>query len=129
MEYVVNKPNGTGFTRIINATRCSFDGIALAWKHESAFRQELALSVLMLPLALILSENSLQLLLLLLPLLLLLIVECLNSAIEATVDRISTSIHPLSKQAKDLGSAAVFFVIMMLMLTWGLVAYHNFLGS
>lgn len=55
------------------------------------------------------------------------IVELLNSAVEATVDRISKSLHPLSKQAKDIGSAAVFFVLVFLSLTWGLILLNNFL--
>lgn len=121
----MHKPNGTGFGRLIKATKCSFDGIALAWQYESAFRQELALALLLFPVAFLLSNDVIQLILLVFPLLLLLVVECLNSAVEATVDRISTSLHPLSKQAKDLGSAAVFFVLVLLVLTWGLISYNN----
>lgn len=113
----MEKPNGTGLMRIVKATRCSLDGISFAWHHESAFRQELMLSLLLIPTALWLSEDTLQLVLLLMPLLLLLVVECLNSAIEAAIDRISTELHPLSKQAKDLGSAAVFFCLILVLLT------------
>jgi len=122
---MLNKPNGTGFSRLIKATRCSMDGIQLAWRHESAFRQELSLALVMCPLAVLLSESVEQLILLLMPVFLLVIVELLNSAIEATVDRISTSLHPLSKQAKDIGSAAVFFVLVFLVLTWSLILLHN----
>ncbi len=104
------------------------DGIRLAWRHESAFRQELALTLILFPLAILLSESTTQFILLVTPLFLLLVVECLNSAIEATVDRISTALHPLSKQAKDLGSAAVFFVLLMLGLTWGVIAYQNLIA-
>lgn len=124
-----NKPNGTGFSRLFKATKCSMDGIALAWKHESAFRQELSLALVMCPLAFFISQSVEQLILLLMPVFLLVIVELLNSAIEATVDRISTSLHPLSKQAKDIGSAAVFFVLVFLTLTWGLILVNNFLLS
>lgn len=129
MEKQVLKPNGTGIGRLFKATKCSMDGIALAWKHESAFRQELALAIVLLPLAFVVSQDVVQLILLVFPLFLLLIVELLNSAIEATVDRISTSLHPLSKQAKDIGSAAVFFVLVLLTLTWGLIIYINFAMS
>jgi diacylglycerol kinase (ATP) len=122
-----NKPNGTGLTRLFRATKCSIDGIRLAWKHESAFRQELSLAAVMLPLAFFIGNSTEQIILLLLPVFLLVIVELLNSAIEATVDRISTSLHPLSKQAKDIGSAAVFFVLVLLSLTWGLILFNNFL--
>lgn len=129
MEKQVLKPNGQGFGRLIKATKCSMDGIALAWEHESAFRQELALVVVLLPLAFLLSQDVVQLILLIFPLFLLLIVELLNSAIEATVDRISTSLHPLSKQAKDIGSAAVFFVLLLLTVTWASIGYTNFVIS
>ncbi|MCC2606639.1 diacylglycerol kinase [Planctobacterium marinum] len=121
-----NKPNGTGLARLFKATKCSMDVIRLAWQHESAFRQELTLAAVMCPLAFLLSTSVEQLVLLLMPVFLLVIVELLNSAIEATVDRISTSLHPLSKQAKDIGSAAVFFVLLLLTLTWGLILLNNF---
>lgn len=124
-----NKPNGTGISRLFKATRCSIDGIKLAWQHESAFRQELSLAAVMCPLAFFISNSVEQLLLLILPVFLLVVVELLNSAIEATVDRISTSLHPLSKQAKDIGSAAVFFVLVLLTLTWSIVLLNNFVLS
>ncbi|MCC2617163.1 diacylglycerol kinase [Aestuariibacter halophilus] len=114
----MNKPNGTGLTRVINATRCSIDGLAYAYRHESAFRQELWLSVVMIPLGLFMGQDAIERVLLTMPLLLLLTVECINSAIEAAIDRISKDIHPLSKQAKDLGSAAVFFCILLVILSW-----------
>lgn len=121
-----NKPNGTGISRLFKATQCSMDGIRLAWQHESAFRQELTLAVLLFPLAFFISTSTEQFLLLLMPVFLLVIVELLNSAIEATVDRISTALHPLSKQAKDIGSAAVFFVLLLLILTWSSILLNNF---
>lgn len=113
-------------SRLLKATRCSMDGIKLAWQHESAFRQELSLAVVLCPLAFFISNSAEQMLLLLTPVFLLVIVELLNSAIEATVDRISTSLHPLSKQAKDIGSAAVFFVLVLLTLTWSVILINNF---
>lgn len=114
--------NGTGLTRLINATRCSLAGIGYAWKHEAAFRQEAMFTLVMVPLALWLTSDALERIALIGPLLLLLCVECFNSAIEAAIDRISTSRHPLSKQAKDLGSAAVFFCMLLVGLTWLLLA-------
>ncbi|MBN7827929.1 diacylglycerol kinase, partial [Bowmanella dokdonensis] len=81
-------------------------------------RQELLLCVLLLPVAIWLADSPVELILLIGPLLLLLMVECLNSAIEAAIDRISTECHPLSKQAKDLGSAAVFFTLLIIVVSW-----------
>lgn len=117
----MRKDNGKGFTRLVNATRCSRDGIGYAFKHEAAFRQELALMVVLSPVALLLTRDPIELVLLIGPLLLLLMVECLNSAVEAAIDRVSLVEHPLSKQAKDLGSAAVFFCMLIVALTWLLI--------
>lgn len=114
----MQKPNGTGLTRILRATRCSMDGIGYAFRYESAFRQEILLCLVLIPVALWLADSPVELILLIGPLLLLLVVECLNSAIEAAIDRISTERHPLSKQAKDLGSAAVFFTMLIIVLSW-----------
>lgn len=114
----MQKPNGTGVTRIWRATRCSMDGIGYAFRYESAFRQEILLCLVLIPAALWLADSPVELILLIAPLLLLLVVECLNSAIEAAIDRISTERHPLSKQAKDLGSAAVFFTMLIIVVSW-----------
>lgn len=114
----MEKPNGRGFRRLLKATRCSIDGLGYAIRHEAAFRQELLLSLILVPLAFWLTRDPVELLLLVLPLLLLLLVECLNSAVEASIDRISTVSHPLSKQAKDLGSAAVFIATLMVVVSW-----------
>ncbi|MBN7821926.1 diacylglycerol kinase [Bowmanella yangjiangensis] len=114
----MQKPNGTGVTRIWRATRCSMDGIGYAFRYESAFRQEILLCLVLIPAALWLADSPVELILLIAPLLLLLVVECLNSAVEATIDRISTERHPLSKQAKDLGSAAVFFTMLIIVVSW-----------
>lgn len=112
------KPNGTGLVRLVNATRCSIDGLTFAFQKEAAFRQELALSCVLIPIAFFVAQNSIELVLLIAPLLLMLCIECVNSAIEAAIDRISLDIHPLSKQAKDLGSAAVFFSFLLVLLPW-----------
>ncbi|GAA0372582.1 diacylglycerol kinase [Bowmanella denitrificans] len=98
------------------------DGIGYAFRHEAAFRQELMLCVVMIPLAFWLANTPVELVLLTGPLILLLVVECINSAIEAAIDRISTDRHPLSKQAKDLGSAAVFFSMLIILMSWLAIA-------
>ncbi len=116
-----NKPNGTGIGRIFRAMRCSIQGIRAAWRHEQAFRQELLLCVLLTPLAFWLGHGGLERTLLLGPLVLLLIVELLNSAIEAVVDRVGTEHHELSGRAKDLASAAVLLAMANIVLVWALV--------
>ncbi|WP_102798617.1 diacylglycerol kinase [Bowmanella denitrificans] len=118
----MQKPNGTGLTRIWRAAICSVDGIGYAFRHEAAFRQELMLCAVMIPLAFWLANTPVELVLLTGPLILLLVVECINSAIEAAIDRISTDRHPLSKQAKDLGSAAVFFSMLIILMSWLAIA-------
>ncbi|WP_088332686.1 diacylglycerol kinase [Lacimicrobium sp. SS2-24] len=114
----MEKPNGVGPMRIIRAAKCSWQGIRFAFVNESAFRQELLLCVVLIPLACWLTSHPLERLALILPLILLLVVECLNSAIEAAIDRIGPERHPLSGHAKDLGSAAVFFCMLMNLLSW-----------
>ncbi|MCV2885645.1 diacylglycerol kinase [Aestuariibacter sp. AA17] len=119
----MEKPNGRGLTRLINAGRCSIAGIGYAIRHEAAFRQELIVCSVLIPLALFITADPVKRILLIGPLLLVLAVECANSAIEAAIDRISLSRHPLSKQAKDLGSAAVFFCMLIAALSWGLILF------
>ena len=121
------KPNGSGIGRIIKATKCSFDGLASAWRDEAAFRQEMLMAVLGTALACWLAQSINQWLLLVIPLMALLVVEIFNSAIEAAIDRIGAEIHPLSKKAKDLGSAAVFITLLIIALCWGSVLYQNYL--
>lgn len=111
----------TGLRRILDAGGYSLMGLRAAYRGEAAFRQLLLLNVLLLPLACLVDVTRSERLLLMLVPLLSLIVELLNSAIEATVDRISLSIHPLSKQAKDMGSAAQFIALLMIGLTWALI--------
>lgn len=104
-------------TRWIKASRNTIDGFKVLW-HESAFREEVIASLIALIFIFALPiENMLRLILILL-LLLLLIVEAINSAIETVVDRISTEIHPLSKAAKDIGSAAVAITLLMNVIAW-----------
>ncbi len=103
-------------------------GLRTAWRSEEAFRQEVIAGVLLLPLALWLGETPLLRLLLIGSWLLVMIVEVLNTAVEATVDRIGDDFHQLSGQAKDLGSAAVFLSLVLAGLTWGTVAWERFAG-
>jgi len=110
-----------GFARIRNAFFHSLDGLRQALLHEAAFRQELLLAAVLLPLALWLPDSVGGRALLLGSLFLVLIVELLNSAIEATVDRISLDRHDLAKRAKDMGSAAVLLSLLNLIAVWALV--------
>lgn len=112
----------SGLVRIWRAFFYSMAGFSAALKHEHAFRQELFLSILLLPVALFLPLTLGEKALLVATLLLVLVVELLNSAIEAVVDRVSTDIHDLSKRAKDLGSAAVFLSCTIVVVVWGGVA-------
>lgn len=111
----------TGLRRIINATRYSLEGFAAALRNEDAFRQELLLAIVLIPLGLWLGDGGAEKALLAGSLLLVLIVELLNSALEATVDRISIDEHPLSKRAKDIGSAAVMLALLNAALVWLLI--------
>lgn len=111
----------TGLRRLINATRYSASGLAEAARHEDAFRVELALAAILVPLGLWLGDSGTERALLAGSVLFVLIVELLNSAVEATVDRISLEDHRLAKRAKDMGSAAVMLSILATMLVWLLV--------
>lgn len=120
------KPGNTGIRRIFRATRFSAQGFAHAFRHEAAFRQELALAVVLTPAAFWLGRSVLEIALLIGVLLLMLIVELLNSAIEAAIDRHGDEHHELSGRAKDMGSAAVFVVLTLICLVWGSVAWDRF---
>ena len=111
----------TGIRRLLNATRHSLEGIAAALRHEAAFRQELMLATVLLPLGMWLGDDGIERALLTGSVLLLLVVELLNSAIEAAVDRVSLENHELAKRAKDYGSAAVMMSLAMLAAVWLLV--------
>ncbi len=111
----------TGLKRVINAFFYSMDGLAAAYRNEDAFRQEFWLAVVLIPLALWLDVGALGKAMMIASVLLVLIVELLNSAIEATVDRISLDHHTLAKRAKDIGSAAVLISLVNVALVWGLV--------
>jgi diacylglycerol kinase (ATP) len=124
----MGKPGNTGLRRILRATQYSALGLSAAWKHEAAFRQELALVVVLLPAAIWLGQTALERALLITCLLVVLIVELLNSAIEAAIDRHGEELHELSGRAKDMGSAAVFVSLVLVVVVWGLVAAERFLG-
>ncbi|WP_404836209.1 diacylglycerol kinase [Aeromonas media] len=122
------KPGATGVTRIINATGYSMKGLKSAWINEAAFRQELVLVLALMPLASWLGNSLNEILLLICISWLVVIVEVLNSAIEAVVDRIGSEHHELSGRAKDLGSAAVFIALALNALVWGALIGRNLLG-
>lgn len=118
----------TGLRRLLNAFGYSLQGFRAAWQNEAAFREEAMLTMVLTPVALLLPVTGLEKLLLILSLLLLVLVELLNSAVEAVVDRIGPEIHPLSGRAKDLGSAAVLIACLILGLTWLFIAVPAVLG-
>jgi diacylglycerol kinase (ATP) len=110
-----------GLRRLINALCYSLSGLKLAYRHESAFRQEIALALTLIPLACVLQVAAVERVLLIGSVLLVLVVELLNSSIEAAIDRIGFDTHRLSKRAKDLGSAAVLMALLGLATTWGVL--------
>ncbi|HQR50248.1 MAG TPA: diacylglycerol kinase [Methylophilaceae bacterium] len=112
-----------GLRRLINAFGYSMHGFRDAYEHEHAFRQEVMLAAVLLPLAFLLEGSGLGRALMVGSVLLVVLVELLNSAIEATVDRISLETHVLAKRAKDIGSAAVLLSLINLMVVWGLVLF------
>jgi diacylglycerol kinase (ATP) len=111
----------TGLSRILNATRYSLEGLAAAARHEDAFRQELIVFALAVPVALWLGKTGFERALLIGCLFLVLVVELLNSAVEAAVDRVSFENHHLAKRAKDIGSAAVMLSIVNAVVVWLLI--------
>ena len=112
------KTGATSITRIINAAGYSWQGFKAAFKHESAFRQELALLVILTPVALYFGPTHADQAILIASLFFILLVEIINSAIEAVVDRHGDEIHELSGRAKDMGSAAVFLAFIIVGLIW-----------
>jgi diacylglycerol kinase (ATP) len=118
----------TDIKRIVRATVASIAGVRAAWRHEAAFRQECTLAVILVPVAFWIADATIELVLLLGSILVVLIVELLNSAVEATVDRIGTDFHELSGRAKDLASAAVFVSLTLAAVTWVLIAWSPVTG-
>lgn len=115
------KPGETGFKRIFSALRYSVKGLRCCWNNEAAFRQELLACIILVPLALYLGNSGLEQAALIGSCVLVLIVEVLNSAVEAVVDRVGHEHHELSGLAKDLGSAAVTLSLINVAIVWGLI--------
>lgn len=111
----------TGLRRLINAFGYSVDGLKAAYRNEDAFRQEVLMAVILIPLACYLGNDAVAKALMIGSVLLVLMMELLNSAIEATVDRISLENHQLAKRAKDIGSAAVLVSLINLAAVWALL--------
>lgn len=117
------KEKATGLVRLVNATRYSWEGLKSAWQHEAAFRQELFGLALAVPLSLWLGQNGMEKALLISSVMMVIVTELLNSALEAAVDHGGLDYHPLAKRAKDLGSAAVFISILMVLTVWGCILF------
>lgn len=116
-----------GLTRAFRAAVNSWNGLIYAYKEESAFRQELALGLILIPLAIFLPVSPIEKILLIASVVLVLIVELLNSSVEAAIDRISFEVHDLSKRAKDFGSAAVMLALLLCFMTWAVIVWNHFL--
>ncbi len=117
----IDRSKPRGLTRLLRAFGASARGLVGAFREEAAFRQELVFAMLAIPLALWLGHDGIERALLVAPVLLILIVELVNSAIEATVDRIGLERHALAGLAKDIGSAAVLLSFVLLAVVWSLV--------
>lgn len=116
-----------GITRAFRAAINSWNGLIYAYKEESAFRQELGLSLILVPLAIYLPVTPIEKILLIASVILVLIIELLNSSVEAAIDRISFEVHDLSKRAKDFGSAAVMLALLLCGLTWAIILSEHYL--
>ncbi len=115
----------SGVKRIIKALGYSISGLKSAFKGEAAFRQLVLMNVVLIPLAIYLDVTHIERILLITSALMTLVIELLNSAIEATVDRISLELHPLSKQAKDMGSAAQFIGLVLVSVVWLIILLNS----
>ncbi|MGH8074524.1 MAG: diacylglycerol kinase [Lysobacter sp.] len=120
-DEIGNLPRRPG--RVLLAAKWSMQGLAAAWRHESSFRLEVYLFVLLAPLAFWLGQTPVERVLLVGSMLLVLSIELLNSAIEAVIERYGPEFHELAGRAKDMGSAAVFVLMINVVLTWGLILH------
>lgn len=118
---MIDRHKPTGISRLIRSFGYSYQGFRLAWREEAAFRQEVALAAVVIPAGLYLGNTGVERVLLIMPMLLILVVEFLNSAVEAVVDRSGTERHPLAGMAKDMGSAAVLLSFVLLGTVWLLI--------
>lgn len=116
----------SGLRRIFSAFFYSLDGLRAAWQSEHAFRQELVLVIVGSIAALVLPVSAFEKLMMIAVLVLILVVELLNSAVEAVVDRVSLERNPLSKNAKDFGSAAVLLTFLIAVATWAVILFNRF---
>jgi diacylglycerol kinase (ATP) len=125
----MNKPGKTGLVRLYYATLYSIKGFKAAWSSEEAFRIEVCLCMLFIPAAFIVGENLSHKLILFIACVLVLITEVINTAIESVVDRISLESHPLSGQAKDLGSLMVLMAMIFFLAVWAISLWQYVLPS
>ena len=126
MDDQTNKPGTRGLTHIFQAGEYSLKGLRAALAYEEAFRLELIFAAVLFPLGVWLGRGGVEKALLTGSLLIVLVVELLNSALEAIVDRVGLEFHPLSGRAKDLGSAAVMMALIHVVLVWGLILWDRF---
>ena len=124
----MGKPGKTGLGRVIDAFGYSMKGLAASWKYEAAFRQEVALAIVLIPTAFWLAQSHIELILLISSVFWVLMAELANSSVEAVVDRTGSEHHDLSGRAKDIGSALVFVSLVLLAVVWGIVAFNRFVG-
>ena len=122
----MSKPGRTGLARLLAATRYSWQGFKAAWLHEEAFRLEATLALAFVPLAFIVGGTLAHQIALVITCGLVILAEVINTAIESIVDRIGPEHDPLSGQAKDLGSAAVFVTLGLFLLVWTVSVWHYF---
>ena len=118
------KTGNKGLKRIFMAALYSWHGVKAALKNEAAFRQELLLALILIPLAVLLGDTAVEIVLMIGSVFLVLIVEILNSAIEAVVDRLGSGFHELSGRAKDMGSAAVLFSLLNVVFVWIILLFY-----
>jgi diacylglycerol kinase (ATP) len=124
----MSKPGKTGMVRVIDAFGYSMKGLHATWKYEAAFRQEVVIGVILIPIAFWLAQTHIELILLISSVFWVWMAELANSSVEAVVDRTGSEKHELSGRAKDIGSALVFVSLMLLGVVWGLVAFNRFVG-
>ncbi|EIK45450.1 diacylglycerol kinase [Cellvibrio sp. BR] len=122
----MGKPGKTGIARVIDAFGYSMKGLSASWKYEAAFRQEITMGVLLIPVAFWLAQTHIELILLISSIFWVWMAELANSSVEAVVDRTGSERHELSGRAKDIGSALVFMSLLLLAIVWGIVAFNRF---
>jgi diacylglycerol kinase (ATP) len=116
------------FKQIGNAAKWSMQGLKATFKHEASFRLEFYIAIILVPIAIYLSQSPMQLLFLIAPIVLVLVIEIVNSSIEAVVDMVcGEKFHELAKRAKDMGSAAVFLCQLLVLYVWTTIIYINYI--